>query len=342
MIDRNEMSGVQSRFLAIPAMAFIIHALLMSCAGGSDGVSAVEIKRFDLAAPGYAVLDSTERAAFRDTFQSAADVVASIVSMGEVRHADDAFLSDYASDSKMLYYLPDVERRLGPLDSAEHVIGRAVSNSRTSLPELKWPGIYGAVITYSQSVVVADSVLLIGLNHYLGPDYEPYGYFEPYQRYGKQKRFLPYNVVEAVVSVQYPYRAPSDATALSRMVYEGALAETVLALTGSDDESAVTGYTADQTAWAYGNEAQAWNAMIEKNLIYSTDPAVSDRLVRPSPSTSILHPSSPGRMGRFMGMQIVKSYLDRHPGVSAASLLDSAVYNSPDFLIGSGYSPMPR
>ena len=157
--------------------------------------------------------------------------------------------------------------------------------------------------------------------------------------YAKQKRLIPYHVAEALVSLAYPYRPSSDATALSRMVYEGAVVESVLRLLPSSDVPSALGFTDDGYLWAVENEAPAWKAMIEKGLVHTADPAEIDRLVNPSPHTSILHPSSPGRMGRFMGHRIVRSYLEGHGGVRLPEILDSAFYNSPKVLVESDYYP---
>lgn len=327
------------RALLRPAFwAVIFITAVMSCDSGAASSPEV-IRRFDREVLSYSMLDSAERKAFRDSFGCAADVVAAIVTGGECRNADDTFLERYSSDPKMRFYVPAIEQRLGSLDSVEMSLGLARGNALRMLPAVNWPDIYGVVLTYNQSVVSADSVMLVGLNHYLGPDYEPYSYFDEYQRYAKQKRLIPYHVAEALVSLAYPYRPSDDATALSRMVYEGAVVESVLRLLDSADIPAALGYTDEGYDWAVKNEAPAWNAMIEKNLVHTADMAEIDRLVRPAPHTTILHPSSPGRMGRFIGHRIVRSYLSEHADATLTEILDSAFYNSPQVLINSAYYP---
>lgn len=329
--------GVDLRYAFCVAFLFL---MLMSCGQRPrSSVESVPIVRFDREVVSYAELDSAGRAVFRDSFGRVSDIMAAIVTRGAVPKADDSFLQEYSGDSKMRYYVPGIEERLGKLDSVEEILGLAKSNAAHMIPGLRWPDIYGAVLTYNQSVVSADSVLIVGLNHYLGPDYAPYSYFDNYQRYTKQKRLIPYHVVEAVLAAAYPYRPSSDATALTRMVYEGALSEAVLMLLESSDEAAVMGYNDEQQAWAAGNEANAWKTMIERGLLYSSDPVVSDRLLRPSPRTSVLHPDSPGRLGRFIGHRIVRSFIKHHPEVPLSELLDSAFYNSPKVLVNSGYYP---
>lgn len=328
-----------TRINAAVLMLSALFAAILAACGGKEGADPVRIVRFDKAVAGYSELDSAARTAFRDTFRAVAGIVANIQTKGSVVDADDEFLSDYSVNPRINFYAPGIAERLGPLDSVECALGEARQNASAMLPELRWPEIAGVVLPYNQSVVVADSVVLVGLNHYLGPDYAPYSYFDEYVRLGKQKRLMPYHIVEALVAVAYPYRPSADATALSRMVYEGALSESVMRLLGSSSEADVLGYTAEQLDWACANEPQAWRTLIDKNLLYSTDPVVAGRLVRPSPYTAILHPSSPGRFGRFIGYRIVESYLSGHPSAPLTELLDSAFYNSPTVLVDSNYLP---
>lgn len=77
--------------------------------------------------------------------------------------------------------------------------------------------------------------------------------------------------------------------------------------------------------------------MITRKLLYSTNRLDANRLVNPSPATSILHHESPGRLGRFIGYKIVKSYVETHPDINLKWLLSPDFYNSLQSLIDSCY-----
>ncbi|MCM1505311.1 MAG: hypothetical protein NC127_08960 [Muribaculum sp.] len=324
----------------MPSIMAVVASLIFvaSCSRRED-MDPERIMRFDRSIVSYSALDSVGRAAFRDTFRNVSDVMAKILTVGELSSASDSFLLEYSKSPKMLYYIPGIDDRLGSLDSVENMLGVAYGNMAHEFPAVKLPRIYGAVLTYNQSVVLADSIVIVGLNHYLGPDYEPYAYFNSYQRYWKQKRFVPYHITEAILSSAYPYRPSADATALSRMVYEGALVKAVLSVLESSDAASVLGYSPEQFDWAGQHERSIWNCMIERGLVYSTDQTVIDRLIKAAPSTSIVDPDAPGRLGRYTGMRIVESYLKGNPDARLTDLLDSAFYNSPQVLVRSNYYP---
>lgn len=324
-------------------------ALLSGCgpAGGGargDGAPAV-IVRYDLALAGYPALDSAARSDFRRDY---AEVNAIMLPLYAASHpgddgveGDDRRLCGYAGSRGVAMFGRAVAERLGALDSVERVLGRVRARAGEMVPEMHWPRLYGVVSAYSQSIILGgDSVALIGLNHYLGPDDEAYAGMDAYVRRDKRLSALPAQLVEALVASQAPYRpGEGDATALSRMLYAGASLWIAAQLTG-DDGARLLGWSADEAAWAVANEPQAWDALISRRLLYSTDEAIGERLVRAAPSTPLLHPQAPGRLGAWLGLRIVEAYVKSHPGIRPWQLLQCDFYGSVSSLVDAGYNPL--
>ena len=66
-------------------------------------------------------------------------------------------------------------------------LGTSFKNISQNLPNAVTPThIYGYVTPYMQSIVLVDSVMFVGLNHYLGENYPGYEGFEHYKRKLKQ------------------------------------------------------------------------------------------------------------------------------------------------------------
>ena len=84
------------------------------------------------------------------------------------------------------------------------------------------------------------------------------------------------------------------------------------------------GYTEDQLNWAQENEWFIWNYFIGKELLYDTNAKIPSRFINPAPFSKFyleqVDNESPGRIGQFIGWQIVKSYMDNNT-VSIKSLL---------------------
>lgn len=317
---------------------------MTGCRGGgsSDEAAApVEIARYDLAVEQYPSLDSARRAKFRSDYEAVDRIVLPLFARHSVDSAQvDSLLKAYAESRTVKMFGAAVNERVSSLDSLERVIGAMEARGSQLLPSLRWPRLYGVISPYGQSIILdGDSTALIGLNHYLGADHAAYQGFEEYLRREKELPRLPAQLTEALIESQLPYTLTGqDATLLSAMLHSGAVAYTTMRL-ADIDEATLLGWTPQQLQWARDNESQAWDALIRRRMLYSTDTDMALRLTRRAPSSSALHPDSPGRMGTWIGLRIVQAYLNRRPDTTPADLLNKNFYGDIQSLITAGYAP---
>lgn len=321
------------------------------CTGGrhteTGDAEKMEIERYDLELSTYPASDTVERADFQSRYADINDIMIHLYASGhpEVRpEVTDSTLLAYATSKAVGMFGCAIRERLGSLDSVEHALGAAAQRSQTLIPEMKWPRLYGVISPYSQSIILSgDSLALIGTNHYLGADDEAYKGFDNYIRKEKCLRALPRQLAESLLNTQMPY-APSegDATALSRMLYAGAVSWIAARLTATDNFGDMLGWDDGDSRWAADNEARVWETMINRNILYSTDPTAGERLTHASPATTLINPEAPGQIGTWIGMRIVDAYMKGHPDMKAAELLKKDFYGNPMTLVESGYNPLAR
>ena len=58
-----------------------------------------------------------------------------------------------------------------------------------------------------------------------------------------------------------------------------------------------------------------WARLLTQNLLYSTDFGKFKKLVTPSPNAPVVFQEAPGEVGNWLGWQIVKAYVKRHPEI---------------------------
>lgn len=306
---------------------YFLAAVIVLLTGCGDNNNPVALHRLDLElAKGRVPADSAMAAAAETLFlvsgygevtDSAVAAYAAAPSIAIHRQAVDSVFSDTSGESVELG--ATLERLSGIID----------------LP-LK-PDIYTIISPFNQSVILADSTLFLGLNHYLGADYPPYGYFPDYIRRRKTRPRIPIDVAEAIVRSHCPFKTASPhATLLAKMIYEGAVTNAVMRATKKSDAETL-GYTADESRWLNENESEMWNALLTRNLLYTTDPGVIRTMTAPSPSTSILTAEAPGEAGRWIGTRIVAEYLKNNPSVSLDQILADDNLDEREFLRNSGY-----
>ena len=167
-------------------------------------------------------------------------------------------------------------------------------------------------VDYENRVILTDSLLLIGLDNYLGSEHRFYAGIDRYIAKGLDAQYLESDIVSAFAKKVIPY--PMDRSFMSQMVYYGKeLYLKDLLLSWQTDEQKI-GYDEDELAWAKANEQQIWRYFIERELLYSTDPKLAPRFLDPAPFSKFrleLDNESPGRLGRYMGWQIVRAFMDR-------------------------------
>lgn len=327
------ISMMKKVFVLMATISMVLVIALVSC--GEKGCGKIDIVRLDEKIYSYGNVGITERDEMKAEYGDALDVWCQLMGCGT---AADSTLLQMSQSRVMSAFVPGVRERFTAIDSIAEVIFLLEDNIGKILNDSVERKYYTVISPFNQSVYLADSMVFVALNHYLGSDYKGYGYFEQYQRATKTARHLPYDIAEAIISTLYPFEAGESSTVLNVMLYNGAVLAAVEAVVADADIAEAMGYSADQIAWLDQNESMAWNAIITKRLLYSSSLGDADRLTRPAPSTTIVHQQSPGRLGRYIGYKIVKSYMENNSERDYVKLLQPSFYNDNQSLVLSGYN----
>ncbi|MCI8999289.1 MAG: hypothetical protein HFJ95_09930 [Muribaculaceae bacterium] len=317
-----------NRFIGVVPIVISLFSLFMcSCGNGGDTtVRSIRVTRLDsILTAGRMPEDSITFAAANSLFL--------VSGYGAL---NDSSLMRYKTNPSIALHAKAMGESFEDISDIEYGLGGVFAKMRKYYPDVTLPAVYSVVSPFNQSVFTVDTLLYIGLNHYLGVDYEPYGYFPDFVRKTKvRSRLLP-DVAETLIRGEYGYDPGSNyPTLLSRMLYEGAVMDAVVRLTGKT-EMEVLGYDEEEMRWLEDNEEEIWNALIIRKYLYSTDETVASRMIMPSAATSLLAPEVPGRAGRYIGYKIVKSYV-AHNDIEPAQLLLPSFYDSGETLAASKY-----
>lgn len=195
-------------------------------------------------------------------------------------------------------------------------------------PSFKVPAVYTTTsdVDYRTRVITNDTLLLIELDTYLGAEHP---FYQGIPNYIAQNlnpgQILP--DVATAYSKQY-IGIPKQRSLIEQMVYFGKQLYLMdLWLPQLPDHQKI-GYTPEQWQWALDNESDMWRYFVEKELLYSTDPKLAGRFINPAPFSKFnleIDNESPGRLGRFIGWQMVRSYVEKNdPSLDQLLALDGA------------------
>jgi uncharacterized protein YjaZ len=168
-------------------------------------------------------------------------------------------------------------------------------------------------VDYRNKTVVTDTIVIISLDTYLGSDHE---------FYADIPRFLTQNMKKSQIvsdlagnyAKNYMFQSQRK-TLLDEMIYFGKQLYFKDRMIPFKSDAEKIGYTQEQLDWAAANESQIWSYFIEKEMLYSTDNSLPGRFITDAPFSKFyleLDNESPGRLGQYMGWQIVKSYMNNN------------------------------
>jgi gliding motility-associated lipoprotein GldB len=175
-------------------------------------------------------------------------------------------------------------------------------------------------IDHQNKVLFNGEYLLISLDVYLGEKHEFYGDYPSYIKQNFEKENI---VIDAAKAIIPKGNQINDRTFVNKMITEGKklyLLDKYLPLM-SDYQK--IGYSAEKNNWAIENEEQVWRYFIENKMLFSTETNLNKRFLEMAPFSKFYRSEdtlSPGRIGAWIGWQIVRSYM-KHNDVSLQQLI---------------------
>lgn len=189
-------------------------------------------------------------------------------------------------------------------------------------------------VDYRNKTIVTDSIVLIALDTYLGTDHEFYGGMYSYLK----QNFKPSQIVSDMAS-QYARRSIFQSqrkTLLDEMIFYGKVMyfKDVMIPFKADDEK--MGYSYLELEWAMANESNIWSYFVENEMLFDNNPKLVERFINPAPFSKFnleLDSESPGRLGQYIGWQIVRAYMKNNEVTLQNMLKTSAedIFNNSKF-----------
>ncbi len=205
-------------------------------------------------------------------------------------------------------------------------------------PDKPAPGVVTYISAFNYAVITTDSVIGIGLDMFLGENMEYYPRMGiPKYMFSKFRReYIVPSAIKAWFQSEYDIAGVKNEL-LSQLIYQGKLLYFSKAMSPGIHDTLITGYTSAQLDWAKKSEADIWAFFIENNLLFNTDASLYAKFVNDGPATSGFPKEAPGKLGAFIGWQIVKQYAEKNSELSLPEIL--AENDSQKILEQSGYKP---
>lgn len=209
----------------------------------------------------------------------------------------------------------EVEKRYKNFDNENTQIEDLFKHIKYYFPTIKTPTIYTVIaeMDHDNKVIYAKDKLVIALELYLGKDHRFYGEYPAYLRQNFDQRQMLPDIVSSFAFGIIP--APKDKELLSLMINSGKelYLKDILLPEYTDYEK--IGYTEQQQKWCEANENYMWQYFINDKLLFSSDSRLPNRFINLAPFSKFyleIDNESPGRVGQWIGWQIVRSFMENN------------------------------
>lgn len=250
-------------------------------------------------------------------------------------------LFDYVTDPFLRELYLDVQAQWADTTPLEEALSEAFRYYRFHFPDESIPEIYTYIsgIDYNMPVLYAENHLVLGLDNYLGVDYENYERVgvPQYMKHRMTPAHAPLDAMRRIAHYHLQQHHLNPETFLEYMIQEGKILYFLDSMFPQVSDTLKVPYTASQLEWMEANDGPVWAYYIENDMLYTTDRQMINKHIGPAPFTAVFSEQSAPRTGAWLGWQMVRKYMDRHPEVSLQDLLREQ--DARKILQESGYRP---
>ncbi len=205
----------------------------------------------------------------------------------------------------------EVEKKYSNFEPERLEIEALFRHIKFYFPKTKTPKITTLIyeMDANTKAIYADSLVLISLEMYLGKTHKFYEYPE-YQKQNFEKNQILPDIVSSFSATKIP--PTRDENLLALMIASGKELYLKDLLLPEYSDADKIGYTQKQIDFCNGNESYMWEYFIGEKMLYSTESKLANRFINPAPYSKFyleIDNETPGRVGSWVGWQIVRSFM---------------------------------
>jgi gliding motility-associated lipoprotein GldB len=203
----------------------------------------------------------------------------------------------------------EVKINFAEIDSLESELRQAFQYIQFYFPEFKVPKVYTFVSGFGSDIYLDKDILVIGLDYFLPATHR----FQPpdLPQYITDRYQKPYIVPMVVTAISAAFNKTdlAENNLLAEIIYYGKSYHFTKAILPCTSDEYIIGYTMAQIQACFDNEELIWSHFVENDLLFETNPFVIRKYTGEAPATDEISPDAPGRLGRWLGWNIVDDYV---------------------------------
>lgn len=332
------------RSLLIFIFLTIIAIVFTACKGGSDKSVELAISKIQIPQQKIQRYDSalffSEIEPFEQKVKSLIPDFGIFITDTNSNSAAFLELHDFYNDPVIRNTAQAVNNEFSDLQTINERLTSLFRHLKYYFPQFRIPEVYTYISGYDAEnpILYADSILIIGLDNYLGSQYPFYVKLNfPKYRIARMSREYIIRDCATALSEYMLMMKPRENRFIDRMIHEGKKLYFLNRVIPGTADTIISGYTEAQLKWCRQYEKNIWAYIIDSKLMYSTDQKSISRLFNDGPYSNDFGTGSAPRIAVYTGWQIVSRFMEKNPEYSLADLMNDT--DSQKILTLSKYKP---
>lgn len=227
----------------------------------------------------------------------------------------DSLWAAKKQDTIEIELLEEASKAFPNLDDEEVDLELLFKHIKHYYPEFENPEIVALTpgVKYRSKILLQNNILLIGIDCYLGADHKFYQGIPTFISSNFKKEQLVSDVADVYANKYIAQR--KQRRFIDQMISFGKVLYLKDLFMPFKTEASRIGYSEEEFAWAQFNESEIWSYFVDRDLLFSTDTSLSNRFIAQAPFSKFyleLDNESPGMLGRYLGWQIVRQFMEKN------------------------------
>ena len=188
-------------------------------------------------------------------------------------------------------------------------------------------------VDYRKKIILTESLLLIGLDNYLGENHFFYSSFPKYIQSTFNKENIIIDIAKEYAKEAVIKEKVDNYTFIEKIINQGKILYFTSIMLPKEEPSRIIGYSSLDFQWALENEKDIWSNFSENNYLFNSDINLETRFIKLAPFSKFylsIDNQSPSMIGKYIGWQIVQSFM-KNNSLSLNELVQSNpmyIYNN--------------
>jgi len=236
---------------------------------------------------------------------------------------DAQLLFDKMANTAIDTLYTEVKQTFGSFSELEAELVQAFSYLKYYFPSFAPPKVKVVYSGLSNDLYISDTLVIIGADFFIGPNatYKPMNIPEYIAKRYKKEHIVP-SIIRNLSS-QFISIDAQDKTMLAEMLSWGKAYYFTKSMLPCYADSLIIQYSKQEMEAVVFNPDIIWASFLQNQLIYDSNHLVKRKFLGERPKTTEIGDDCPGRVGTWLGWEIVKSYMQNNKEVTLEDLMSS-------------------